>query len=404
MNAHPPGPLTKPLDNASLVEPGSVPDRQSVRPHVLVLGGGFGGLSTVQALRRVPVDVTVIDQRNHHLFQPLLYQVATAGLSPAQIAGPIRAIVGQFPNVRVLLGQVTGVDAARRQVSVEGTSVRMMSYDTLAVATGARHSYFGHDEWAAFAPGLKTVGDAVSIRRRILLAFERAETVGDAAERDRLLTFVIVGGGPTGVEMAGSVTELARYIITRDFRSIDPTSARVILVEAGPRLLPTFAPDSSSYAEQYLIRLGAQLRLNSLVTGIDAAGVQLGTDRIEARTVVWAAGVEASPAAAWLSAEHDRAGRVKVTDHLTVPGHPEIFVIGDTALILDTKGRPVPGLAPAAKEGGEYVGRAIRMRLQNKNPGSFRYRHYGNLAALGRRSAIIEFGRLHLRGSIAWAL
>ncbi len=316
----------------------------------------------------------------------------------------IRAVIGHFPNVRVLLGRVTGVDAARRRVGVEDVSARTVPYDILVVATGARHSYFGHDEWAAFAPGLKTVEDAISIRRRILLAFERTETEEDPAERKRLLTFVVVGGGPTGVEMAGSVSELARRIVTRDFHSINPTSARIVLVEAGPRLLPNFAPDSSSYAARYLTRLGAQLRLNSLVTGIDASGVQLGPDRIEARTVIWAAGVEASPAAAWFGAKHDRAGRVEVTDRLAVPGHPEIFVIGDTALILDTNGRPVPGLAPAAKEGGQYVARAIRMGLQGKDPGPFRYRHYGNLAALGRRSAIIEFGRLHLHGFVAWAL
>jgi NADH:ubiquinone reductase (H+-translocating) len=374
------------------------------RPRVVVIGGGFGGLSVVQSLSSAPVDITLIDQRNHHLFQPLLYQVATAGLSPADIAAPIRSVVSHKKNVRVLLGEVTGIDTASRLVTVQDTSVRLISYDILVVATGARHSYFGHPEWAPFAPGLKTIEDATLIRRKVLLAVERAETETDPDEYRRLLTFVIVGAGPTGVEMAGAISELVRSIAASDFHMVDPKAARVILVEAGPRLLAAFAQDLADYAERALRSLGVTIRLGTAVTGIDAGGVQLGTERIEARTTIWAAGVQASGAAKWLDADHDRAGRVKVTDQLTVPGHPEIYVIGDTALTLDTKSRPVPGLAPAAKEAGRHVARSIRLRIRGEEPKAFKYRHYGNLATIGRNRAIIEFGKLHIRGFLAWML
>jgi NADH:ubiquinone reductase (H+-translocating) len=373
-------------------------------PHVVVIGAGFGGLTAVQGLRGAPVRITVIDQRNHHLFQPLLYQVATAGLSPAEIAAPIRSIVGGQPRVMVILGEVHCIDLDHRRVQVKDQGVRAISYDYLIVATGARHSYFGHDEWAALAPGLKTVEDATFIRRQILLAFERAETEGDAAERERLLTFVIIGGGPTGVELAGAISELARRVLARDFRLINPRSARVILVEAGPRLLAAFTEDTSAYALRSLQQLDVEVRLNTKVTGIEPDCVRLGEERIETRTAVWAAGVQASDAAKWLAAEADGAGRVKVTDQLTLPGHPEVFAIGDTALVLDTMGRPVPGLAPAAKAQGRYVAGAIRAILHRGSVSPFRYRHRGNLATIGRRRAVIEFGRFHLTGFLAWLL
>jgi NADH:ubiquinone reductase (H+-translocating) len=387
-------------DQHSVVQDGS----PAPIPHVLVIGAGFGGLSVVQSLRKAPVQITVIDQRNHHLFQPLLYQVATAGLSPAEIAAPIRSIVGRMERVTVMLGEVFGIDTAKRLVQFKDTAVRHLSYDLLVVATGARHSYFGHDEWAGLAPGLKTVEDATFIRRRILLAFERAETEPDPVEQARLLTFVIVGGGPTGVEMAGAVSELARRILARDFRRIHPPSARIVLIEAGPRLLPAFVEDLSAYALNALKRLGVEVRLGAPVTSIEPDCVRLGEERLETRTAIWAAGVQASEAARWLGVEADRVGRVKVTDHLTLPEHPEIFVIGDTALVQDAAGRPVPGLAPAAKEQGRYVADAIEARLKDRPTRPFRYRHLGNLATIGRRSAVIEFGRFRLTGFLAWLL
>jgi NADH:ubiquinone reductase (H+-translocating) len=372
-------------------------------PHVVVVGAGFGGLSAVQALRGAPARVTVIDRRNHHLFQPLLYQVATGGLSPAEIAAPIRSIVGRQQGVTVILGEVSGIDPDHRCVRVKDKA-GVVAYDYLIVATGARHSYFGHDDWASLAPGLKTVEDATFIRRQILLAFEWAEAEGDDAERERLLTFVIIGGGPTGVELAGAVSELARRILVCDFRVINPRSARVILVEAGPRLLATFAEDTSAYALRSLQQLHVEVWVNAKVTAIEPDCVRLGEKRIETRTAVWAAGVQASDAAKWLKAEADRAGRIKVTDHLTLRGHPEVFVIGDTALVLDSEGRPVPGLAPAAKAQGRYVAGAIRAIVDRRSVPPFRYRHSGNLATIGRRRAVIEFGRLRLTGFMAWLL
>jgi NADH:ubiquinone reductase (H+-translocating) len=387
-------------DQRSVIKDGS----PAPIPHVLVIGAGFGGLSVVQSLHRTPVQITVIDQRNHHLFQPLLYQLATAGLSPAEIAAPIRSIVGRMVRVTVMLGEVFAIDTAQRLVQFKDTAVRRLSYDLLVVATGSRHSYFGHDEWAGLAPGLKTVEDATFIRRRILLAFERAETEPDPVEQARLLTFVIVGGGPTGVEMAGAVSELARRILARDFRRIHPPSARIVLIEAGRRLLPAFAEDLSAYALNTLKRLGVEVRLGAPVTSIEPDCVRLGEERLETRTAIWAAGVQASEAARWLGVEADRVGRVKVTDRLTLPQHPEIFVIGDTALVQDAAGRPVPGLAPAAKEQGRYVAYAIKAGLKDRPTRPFRYRHLGNLATIGRRSAVIEFGRFRLSGFLAWLL
>jgi NADH dehydrogenase len=377
---------------------GTAPDE--VPPHVVIVGAGFGGLSAAVALSRTPVRVTVIDERNYHLFQPLLYQVATAGLSPADIAAPIRAILSRQRNARVLLGRVLGIDPSRRVVLLHD---REVPYDDLVVATGARHAYFGHDDWAVVAPGLKNIDDATRLRRQILLAFEYAENETNPEEQHRLMTFVVVGGGATGVEMAGAIAELARVALARDFRSIDTKMSRIILVEAGPRLLPAFPERLSSVAAQSLQKLGVEVRLGESVTGCDATGVTLGDKRLDCRTVVWAAGVMASPAAQWLSAEHDRAGRVIVGDDLTVPGHPEIFVIGDTAHVRDTADKPLPGVAPVAKQQGKYVAKVLKMRLRGrpKLP-PFRYVNLGNLATIGRSAAVVDFGRVKLTGRIAW--
>jgi NADH dehydrogenase len=370
-------------------------------PRVVIVGAGFGGLTAAKALSGKPFDVTVIDQHNYHLFQPLLYQVATAGLSPAEIASPIRAILSREQNVNVMLGKVSGVDTARREVLAEG---RRIPYNTLILATGAQHAYFGHDDWAAHAPGLKTIDDATYIRRRILLAFEKAETEPDAAERARLLNFVIVGGGATGVEMAGAIAELANRALAADFRSIDPRSARIILVEAAPRLLTPFDPSLSEAAKKSLEQLGVEVRLGAAVTALDAAGVSMGAERIEARTVIWGAGVTASPAGSWIGAEMDRAGRVKILPDLSVPGHPDIFVIGDTALLDGADGKPLPGVAPVAKQQGQYVARLLIARQQGKAEKPFRYRDFGALATIGRSRAVVQIGGLKINGFIAWLL
>ncbi len=344
--------------------------------------------------------MTVIDRRNHHLFQPLLYQVATAGLSPAEIAAPVRSILRRQKNAQVLLGEVTGIDLQQRQVCI---GERREPYDFLIVATGARHGYFGHDEWEPFAPGLKTLEDAIEIRRRILLAFERAEMSHDSSERNRLLTFVIVGGGPTGVELAGTLSELARQALAADFRNIDTRMTRVILAEAGPRVLPAFPASLSERAKSSLIHLGVEIRLGVAVTQVDACGVLLGAERIEAATVLWAAGVASSPAAKWLGAAQDKAGRVMVEPDLSVPGHPEVFVIGDTAHVPGAEGKPLPGIATVAKQQGRYVARVICARVSNQlAAGTFRYRNRGNLATIGRRAAVVDFGWLRLSGWIAW--
>ena len=370
-------------------------------PRIVIVGAGFGGLSAAKALAGKPFDVTVIDRHNYHLFQPLLYQVATASLSPAEIASPIRAILQRAQNVNVMLGKVSGIDMASREVLAEG---RRIPYDTLVLATGAQHAYFGHGDWAAFAPGLKTIDDATYIRRRILLAFEKAETETDPAERARLLNFIIVGGGPTGVEMAGAIAELANRALAEDFRSIDPRAARIILVEAAPRLLTPFDPPLSEAARKSLEQLGVEVRLGTPVTALDAAGVSVGTERIEARTVIWAAGVIASPAGQWLGAETDRAGRVKVAPDLSVPGHPDIFVIGDTAAIDDASGNPLPGVAPVAKQQGNYLAALLIARQSGKTVPPFRYRDLGSLATIGRKRAVIQMGRFKLKGFFAWLL
>jgi NADH:ubiquinone reductase (H+-translocating) len=370
-------------------------------PRVVIVGAGFGGLTAAKALAGKPFDITVIDQHNYHLFQPLLYQVATAGLSPAEIASPIRGILSRDQNVNVMLGKVSGVDTAQREVLAEG---RRIPYDTLVLATGAQHAYFGHDDWAAHAPGLKTIDDATYIRRRILLAFEKAETEPDASERARLLNFVVIGGGPTGVEMAGAIAELANRALAADFRSIDPRAARIILVEAAPRLLTPFDPSLSEAARKSLEQLGVEVRLGAAVTALDAEGVSIGADRIEARTVTWGAGVMASPAGVWLGAETDRAGRVKVSGDLSVPGHPDIFVIGDTALLSGADGKPLPGVAPVAKQQGQYVANLLIARQTGQTVKPFHYRDFGSLATIGRSRAVVQMGRLKIKGFVAWLL
>src|SRR5215467_8031266 len=324
------------------------------RPRVVIVGAGFGGLEAAKALSRAAVDVIVVDRQNHHCFQPLLYQVATAALSPAEIAWPIRHMLRQQPNATVFMAEVRAVDLAAQFVE---TSAGPMSYDYLVIATGATHSYFGHDDWAEFAPGLKRIEDGTRIRRSILLAFEQAELAGNDAERQRLLTFVIVGGGATGVEMAGAIAEIARQTLAKDFRRIDPRSARIILLEAGPRVLPTLPEDLSRYAERALTSMGVDVRNSTCVTSCDRRGVELDHGRIDAGAAIWAAWVVASPAAYWLDAEHDRAGRVVVGPDLSVPSLSDVFVIGDTAAFRDEKGQPLPGMAPPAKQMGRYVGK-----------------------------------------------
>jgi NADH dehydrogenase len=369
------------------------------RPKVVIVGAGFGGIEAATALSRVAVDVIVLDRQNHHCFQPLLYQVATAALSPAEIAWPIRHMLRQQPNATVFMAEVEAVDLAGRFVV---TGAGPISYDYLVIATGATHSYFGHDDWAKFAPGLKRIEDATRIRRSILLAFEQAELAGNDAQRQRLLTFVIVGGGATGVEMAGAIAEIARETLANDFRRIDPRNSRIILLEAGPRVIPTLPEDLSRYAERALTRMGVDVRTSTRVIGCDAGGVDVDHGRIDASTTIWAAGVVASPAASWLGAAHDRAGRVLVRPDLSVPDHPEVFVIGDAAAVHDDNGEPVPGVAPAAKQMGHYVGRLIAARLAGKSLPPFRYRNLGELATIGRRAAVVKFGRLHLKGFIGW--
>ncbi|HEY4143149.1 MAG TPA: NAD(P)/FAD-dependent oxidoreductase [Pseudolabrys sp.] len=370
------------------------------RPKVVIIGGGFGGLEAARALRKAEIDLTVVDRQNHHCFQPLLYQVATAALSPADVAWPIRHILRAQQNATVLMADVSGVDTAQKRVH---TNFGDLPYDFLIIATGAMHSYFGHDEWAPVAPGLKRIEDATRIRRSILIAFERAEIMSDPDEQKRLLTFVIVGGGATGVEMAGAIAEIARQTLAADFRRIDPRSAHIVLIEAGPRLLPAFPPAQSDYVRDTLMQDGVTVMTDTMVTECDARGVDLNSGRLEACTIIWAAGVTASPAAQWLGVEADRAGRVKVAPDLTAPGHPDVFVIGDVAAVSDSQGKPVPGIAPAAKQMGKYVGRLIVARIAGrpvKNP--FRYMHLGNLATIGRRAAVVELGRFRLRGFIGW--
>jgi NADH:ubiquinone reductase (H+-translocating) len=369
-------------------------------PRVVIVGAGFGGMEAARALARSPVEVVIIDEKNHHCFQPLLYQVATAALSPADIAWPIRSMLRRQDNAFVMLARVIAVDQADRIVRTVSLPV---PYDYLVLATGATHYYFGHDEWAKFAPGLKHIEDARRIRRRILLAFERAELAESEDERRRLMTFAIVGGGPTGVEMAGAIAEVARHALKSDFRRIDPRASRIVLLEAGARLLPSFPEHLARYAQSTLEQMGVEVLTSARVTGCDENGVQLGNERIEARTSIWAAGVIASSAASWVDAERDRSGRVKVLPNLSIDGASDIFAIGDTALVLDKDEHPVPGIAPAAKQMGQYVGRLIDARVRGKpEPPPFAYRHYGELATIGRKAAVVKLGRISLTGFVGW--
>jgi NADH dehydrogenase len=368
------------------------------RPRVIVVGGGFGGLSAVRALRGAAVDILLIDRGNHHTFQPLLYQVATAGLAAPSIAAPLRHILRSQRNAAVLLGEARRIDVEGRIVDVDGV---LHSYDFLIVATGSTHAYFGHDDWARYAPGLKTLDDALRIRARILTAFERAEAARDAAEQAEWLTFLIVGAGATGVELAGTLAEIARHTLKREFRRIDPAAARVLLVEAGPRVLPAFPPSLSAKAQRQLERLGVIVRTGRPVTALDERGARIGEERIAARTVLWAAGVAASPLGATLGVAVDRAGRVAVTDQLTVPGHPEVFVVGDLAVVPEGIG-PVPAIAPAAKQMGRYAAEAVLAKLSDRRTRPFRYRHFGSLATIGRMAAVVDFGRLRISGILAW--
>jgi NADH dehydrogenase len=368
-------------------------------PRVVIIGAGFGGLQAALALRKTSVRVTIIDRKNHHLFQPLLYQVATAELSPADISMPIRSIVRYQKNTEVIMAEVTGIDVAGRRVLMGERSV---PYDYLVLSTGSWHSYFGHDEWERYAPGLKSITDATAIRRKILLAFEAAEIEPDPEQQRALLTFVIVGGGPTGVEMAGAIAELARKSIVKDFRHINSASARIILVEAAPHILATFPDSLARKAQKKLERMGVEIKMGTPVTEVDTEGVQVDGERIPTKTVIWAAGVTSSPAGKWLDAETDRAGRVMVLSDLTVPHHPEIFVIGDSSHIM-TSEKPLPGVAPVAMQQGRYVASVIRRRLKgDQSVRPFHYKDKGNLATIGRSFAIADIKNIHLSGFVAW--
>jgi NADH dehydrogenase len=369
------------------------------RPHVVIIGGGFGGLYAARALKNAPVDVTVVDRTNHHVFQPLLYQVATATLTPSDIAAPIRWLLRNQKNAEVLLAEVRAIDPDARVVScVDGAT---LEYDYLIVAAGARHSYFGHDEWETLAPGLKTVEDAIELRRRWLLAFERAERATDAQERAANLTFVIIGGGPTGVELAGMLPTIARYALPSDFRHIDTTKARIILIEGGPRLLLAFPEDLSAHARDDLIDLGVEVRTNTLVTKVGDGFVEIGDERIDARTIFWAAGNASSSLGDSLRAPQDRMGRVKVNDDLSVPGRPEVFVVGDMAL-MHTKGKSVPGVAPAAMQSGRTAARNVMHSVNREGRERFRYINKGDLATIGRFKAVGVLAGRHLSGWFAW--
>jgi len=366
------------------------------RPRIIVIGGGFGGLAAVRALGAAAVDILLIDRCNHHTFQPLLYQVATAGLAAPSIAAPLRHILRRQRNVTVLLGEALRIDVEARSVEADGVGY---PYDFLVLATGSTHAYFGHDEWAQYAPGLKTLDDALRIRARILTAFERAEATADPSEQMEWLTFLIVGAGATGVELAGTLAEIARHTLKREFRRIDPASARVLLIEAGPRVLPGFPPSLSASAQRQLERLGVRVRTGRAVTSMTERGVCIGEERIAARTLLWAAGVAASPLGATLGVGVDRAGRVPVTAELAVAAHPEVFVVGDLAVLPDG---PLPAIAPAAKQMGRYAATAILGRLSGRRIDAFRYRNFGSLATIGRMAAVVDFGRIRLTGLLAW--
>ena len=373
---------------------------EATTPHLVVVGGGFAGLWATRALAKAPLRITLLDRHNHHLFQPLLYQVATAGLSAPDIAAPLRHILRAQKNVEVRLGTAVDVKSDARQVQLsDGT---LLAYDYLLLATGATHGYFGHGEWAAHAPGLKTLDDALRLRRRLLLAFERAEAEPDPGERAAWLSFAIVGGGPTGVELAGTMAEIARHTLKNEFRHIDSRLATVRLIEAGPRVLPSFPPDLTDKAQRHLASLGVEVLTGTAVSHVDATGYRLGDKFVPARTIIWAAGVTASPLAASLGVPLDRAGRVEVTPDLSVPAHPEIFIGGDLAAVRRENGQPVPGVAPAAKQMGRHIAKALQARLRGQTTPAFRYRDYGNLATIGRMAAIVHIGRLKLSGVLAW--
>ena len=371
------------------------------RKHVVVVGGGFGGIACVKALRGAGVDITLIDQRNHHLFQPLLYQVATTILPTSEIAWPLRRLFRGREDVTTLMATVVGVDPDAQQVQL--AEAPPISYDILVLATGATHSYFGNDDWEAFAPGLKTLEDATTIRRRVLAAFEAAERTHDPEERGAYQTFAIIGAGPTGVELAGIIAELAQNVLPREFRNIDTRACRVLLIEAGPRVLASFPEKLSYYAKTALERLGVEVMTGAPVTQMDAGGLVVGDKRIRTRTKIWAAGVKGSGAAGWIGVEADRAGRAVVEPDLSAPGHANVFVIGDTASVAGKGGTPVPGVAPAAKQQGQYVARAIKRELAGKPaPRPFKYMNTGNLATIGKRHAVADFGWFRMKGALAW--
>ncbi|HJT68690.1 MAG TPA: NAD(P)/FAD-dependent oxidoreductase [Terriglobales bacterium] len=369
------------------------------RPRVVVVGAGFGGLEATRKLAKLPVDITLIDRRNHHTFQPLLYQVATAGISPGEIAAPIRWILRGRKNVEVLMDEVIGVDLQRKRVQLSELEI---AYDYLVVAAGAQHSYFGHDEWEPLAPGLKTVEDALEIRRRVLLAFELAEKEVASGRPESMLSFVIVGGGPTGVELAGTLAEIANQVLRNEFRSIDPKRTRILLLEGGPRILPTYAPDLSESAVRQLHKLGVQVRAPAMVTRIDPGAVWVGEERIPATVILWAAGVAASSLGRKLGVPTDRAGRVFVNPDLTIPDHPDVFVIGDLATLKDENGKPLPGVAPVAMQEGRYIAKAIAADLHRKPRKNFHYFDKGSLATIGRAAAVAEVRKIHISGYFAW--
>jgi NADH:ubiquinone reductase (H+-translocating) len=369
------------------------------QPHVVVVGGGFGGLNAARALAGRPVRVTLLDRRNHHLFQPLLYQVATAALNASDIAAPLRSVLRRARNVTVLLAEVQRADLAARRLTLERGE---MGYDALILAAGAGHSYFGHGDWEAFAPSLKTLEDALEIRRRVLLAYEAAEREADGAEQQALLTFVVVGGGPTGVELAGALAEISRQTIARDFRVIDPTRARIVLIEGGARVLAAFPESLSERARRSLERIGVEVRTGAIVTRVTADAVWLGSEQIRARTVLWAAGVAASPLARTLGVPLDRAGRVPVDADLSIPGHPEVFVIGDMSAFRDLSGAPLPGLAPVAIQQGRRAADNVLRRLSGRPTLAFRYHDRGTMATIGRAAAVAVIGGVQLSGLIAW--
>jgi NADH dehydrogenase len=373
-------------------------------PRVVIVGAGFGGLNAAQSLAKAPVQITVIDRKNHHTFQPLLYQVATAGLSPGEIAAPIRSILRGNKNVEVLMGEVTEFDLERRLVI---TAENRLPYDYLIVAAGARHSYFGHDDWEALAPGLKTIEDALEIRRRVLLAFELAERQTAAGEPEMPLNFVVVGGGPTGVELAGTLAEISHHALTHEFSSIDPARTHILLLEGGPRVLPTYAEDLSRSAEEQLKQLGVEVRTSTTVTRVEAGAVDIGNTRLSATVVLWAAGVAASPLGRKLGVTVDRAGRVPVLPDLSLPSHPEVFVIGDLAEAKDEHGRMLPGVAPVAIQQGRFVAKLIREEVKASSRSSrprpaFHYWDKGSLATIGRAAAVAQFGKIHISGYVAW--